>query len=360
MFDQSCPGLPPWTFESHPDEHSDSPDSTAPLDGLETSGFDNGNLSQTFRHSGWARQRRKVCIGLEDAGTSQTRQEAFAFCGSTCYVFRSRSDPSEVRLGASCCHDRFCLPCASTRSRVIAANVASYLDRGQCRFITLTLRHNDLGLASQIERLYVSFKKLRATTLWRATQRGGVAFLEVKRSRDRLSWHPHFHVLTQGKWIDGLKLANEWKTITGDSFIVDVAFVPNAEAVVRYVTKYASKPFDPTLFESPDVLVEAIIALKSRRMAINFGNWKGLQVTHKPSEEAWENIGHLETLLMATARGDAQATALVRACCGEKAEMLLRLASMRYADTLPTARPPPDLQQLTLIDVSDSPRWFDV
>lgn len=330
------------------------PVAASSLDRLETSGLHYGNLSQTFRHSGWARQRKKVAYALDDAACSDSRQVAFAGCGATCYLFRSRADPTEVKCAASCCHDRFCLPCGASRSRVIAANVAEYLGRGACRFVTFTLRHDGLGLASNVDRLYESFKKIRKSVLWRSTQRGGVAFLEVKRSRDRLSWHPHFHVLTQGKFVDGVKLAKLWHEITGDSFIVDIRGVKDSGEVIKYITKYASKPFDPTLFEDEAVLVEAIKALQGRRMALTFGNWNGLQVTTAPSEEAWECVGSLEEVLQKAVRGDREACAMIRVACGEKAEMMLRLAvKMLPEPPRPYAIPPPP-DQLCLIDVRDS------
>lgn len=331
-------------------EQAFSLDDATPLDRLETSGFGFDNLSQCFRHSGWVRQRKKVWQALQEAAVSDHRLGAFACCGSSCFVLRSRTDPEVVKVAASCCHDRFCLPCAAARSATIAAHVLPYVVGKQTRFVTLTLKHNDAGLAANIDRLYDSFKKLRKHPLWRRSQRGGVAFLEIKRSRDRQSWHPHFHVLTQGKWIDGAKLATLWREITRDSFIVDVRFVAGIKPVLQYVTKYASKPFDPSLFENNDVLVEAILALKSRRMALTFGNWKGLLLTQRPEVELWENLGTLEDVLRKAAKRDEEAIRIIERCCGDKATALIRMAELQAPPECPSAvaRPPDD--QLFLID----------
>lgn len=310
------------------------------LDTVETSGCGPQTLGEFFRHSGWAPTRRKVWQALRAAETPHSRQSAFASCGGWCRLVRSRTDPTQVRLAASCCHDRFCLPCAASRSRVIAANVLPLVQRRQCRFVTLTLRHRVEPLAASIDRLYKSFKALRKHPLWRGTQRGGVAFLEVKRSRDRLTWHPHFHVLTQGAYIDGVRLRQLWHSITTDSHVVDVRLVRDSSQVLSYVTKYASKPFDPSLFDNPDALVEAITALSGRRMAATFGLWRGLQMTEKPTEDVWEDLGALEDHLYAAARGDAQARALVMQACGERGEILIRMATL-ILPTAPLARPPP-------------------
>lgn len=244
-----------------------------------------------------------------------------------------------MRLAASCCHDRFCLPCANSRSRLIAANVLPYVQPGKCRFVTLTLRHTDQPLNKQIDRLYASFKRLRKDPLWSQTQEGGVAFLEIKRSKDKQSWHPHFHVLTQGSFIDVRALSALWKRITGDSFVVDVRFVRGASQVLSYVTKYASKPFDPSLFDYQSVLVQAINALAGRRMALSFGKWKGLQMSERPDGDAWENLGSLEDVLYEAAKGDAEARQLIMKVCGEKAELMIRMAGRLLANR-PVERPP--------------------
>lgn len=320
---------------------------------LDLSGLAQEGLSTTFKHSGWKPQRKQVYEALIQAKVSHTRFSAFCSCGDTSFVLRSRDDPSQIRIAGSSCHDRFCRPCASGRSRTIASNVVPYLRKGQCRFVTLTLRHNANGLAHEIDRLYECFKKLRKSTIWAKSQQGGVGFLEIKRSKQGDSWHPHFHILTQGKFMDGAALAAEWKRITTDSFIVDIRFVKDDASVLAYVTKYASKPFDPSLFARQEVLVEAIQALANRRMAVTFGNWKGLQVTMKPDAEAWEKLGTLEEILLKAARGDDYCRALILTACGEKAEMMLRLAD-RLAQT-PTVDPierPPD-QQLYFLEPED-------
>jgi hypothetical protein len=236
----------------------------------------------------------------------------------------------------------------------MAANIAEKISSQRCRFVTLTLKHNTAPLSHNVERLYEAFKRLRKTDLWKHSQRGGVAFLEIKRSRDRQSWHPHFHVLTQGKFIDGQKLSNAWKHITTDSFIVDVRLVRDAKQVADYVTKYASKPFDPSLFEAKETLVEAIQALQGRRMAVSFGNWKGLQMTEKPNNDAWEFLDSLVALCQRAAAGDNHARAIVLAACGERGIQLIEREAKRIPPRMNVGRPPTPDPELYLIDTKDS------
>lgn len=331
--------------------HSEAPTepvAATQLDPLESGGTSGEPLATTFRHSGWSAQRRKVAHALTQTNQTWSRQEAFRTCGGNCFVLRSKSNPEDFRLAASGCHDRFCLPCAQARSRTIAANVAAYLKDRRARFVTLTLKHTNRPLRMELDRLYAAFKALRKAPLWKRTQTGGVAFLELKRSRDRLSWHPHLHILTQGKFLDVQKLALLWKSITKDSHIVDVRLPRDSAQAIAYVTKYASKPFDPSLFDNQTTLEEAIEALNHRRMALTFGNWKGLQMTEKPSEDAWEFLDTLEGIAMRAQLGDSAALKILQKVAGDRATWFMELVAKQIVPRMNTARPPTPTPQMYL------------
>jgi hypothetical protein len=218
--------------------------------------------------------------------------------------------------------------------------------------VTLTLKHNEQGLTGEVERLYSAFKTLRKNPFWKKTQTGGIAFLEIKRSRDRQSWHPHFHIVTQGKRIDSRKLSALWKKITTDSFIVDVRPVRDDVEVVRYITKYASKPFDPTLFESQPVLQEAILALAGRRMAITYGDWKGLKMTTKPDADAWDFLDTLEGIAQRALAGDSKAYAILHAVCGQRTAQVMAYQAARHPPPQPRSIITLPMDQLDLIDMA--------
>jgi hypothetical protein len=264
-------------------------------------------FSTAFRHSGWKDQRKRTYAALVDAGANAPRLNRFAFCGSECYVMRSVIDPTKHRLAARCCHDRFCVPCGNERSRRIALNLIDVLKAEKARFVTLTIRHSTEPLDALLERLYAAFKLLLRHKLWKASQTGGVAFLEIKWNQSRETWHPHLHVLTQGRFIAQDKLARVWKAITKDSHIVDVRAVGSTEKATQYVTKYASKPWDPCVFRMHERLVELIAATHRRRMIIAFGTFRGTVLSTTADAGAWELVGDFEEIARRARAGEATA-----------------------------------------------------
>jgi hypothetical protein len=213
--------------------------------------------------------------------------------------------------------------------------VQTYLSKAPTRFITLTLRSDHEPLAKLLNHLYDSFKALRKLPLWRKSQTGGVAFLEIKWNTKTNRWHPHFHVLTQGRYIDQAKLSTAWRTVTGDSWVCDVRAVKEESHALHYCTKYASKPFDRELLHNEDRLDEAIKALQGRRMILTFGKWKGLRVTAKPDHDAWQHVGTVAELARKTIDGDALAADILTKVLGDRAEPFLQHAR----DTSPWSPP---------------------
>lgn len=263
-------------------------------------------LEESFRHSGWALHRRKVFDAMLSLNLSPNRLDRFANCGSHAVImYHPKEDAYAVQ--ANYCRDRFCLRCGQMRSAVIARNLGDRLDGINCRLCTLTLRHSATPLKDQISRLLSSFRALRHRLFWRTAVSGGVAFLELKLGKDGL-WHPHLHCMVVTDWLDQKALSFEWHAVTGDSSIVDVRPIHSVEEVTRYVSKYASKPMDPSLFSSKERLAEAISALHGRRLCTTFGNWRGWKIEEKqPRDEDAIFMGTLESLIQDANRGDPEA-----------------------------------------------------
>jgi len=261
----------------------------------------------SFRHSGWAPVRTRVWRALQDADASDNRLANFETCGHHAWVLESVTNPGEYRIAADKCHDRFCGPCGAERSRVIASNVLSTVGESAPRFLTLTLKARSEQLTLTIDRLYKSFTRLRQRHLWKHSVTGGVAFLEVKRSRDCNHWHVHLHTLIEGTYLCKRKLTRAWYQITGDSYIVDIQLVDNRNSLVRYVAKYASKPLDPTTTRSHAALVEAIEALKGRRLCLTFGSWRSVVLTELPDSDEWNAVAPLPEILQRAENGDGSA-----------------------------------------------------
>ena len=341
---QPCEGLPDTDNETWPPD--DPPTS---LDTIETSGrgpsthadpllrsdaspaekmeYCDESHSVRFRHSGWLPLRRRVQAALVRTGAALDRRLRFMGCGSTYHVLQSTTEPGRYKLCANACHDRFCLPCANERARIVAHNVHTYLAGSDTRFITLTLRSDQEPLAELLNKLYESFKALRKLPLWRKTQTGGVAFLEVKWNSKTTRWHPHFHVLSQGSYLNQAKLSTAWKAVTKGSWVCDIRAVEQEEHAVAYCTKYASKPFDREMLTDADRLDEAITALTGRRMILTFGKWKGLRVTARPDPDAWEHVGTVAELARKAVTGDKEAMQILVQVLGQNAIPFLQDAS---------------------------------
>jgi hypothetical protein len=276
-----------------------------------------------FRHSGWLHLRSRVLRALVATNQSTARRVSFACCGAIYYVMESVEAPGTYRLAANACHDRFCLPCATERSRTIAWNLRAYLGAQPCRFITLTVRSSREPLQELLTKLYSSFQKLRRDPLWAKTQTGGIAFLEVKWSSRTERWHPHLHVIAQGASMQQEALARAWHRCTGDSHIVDIRAVKDPGIVLGYVTKYASKPFDGSMLRNQPRLEEAVVALRSRRLVICFGAWRRLKVTSKPDPTKWKPIGTVNEFTRRALDGDHAAARLLADLLGERANDFL-------------------------------------
>jgi hypothetical protein len=175
----------------------------------------------------------------------------------------------------------------------------------------LTLRASTESLQDLLDLLYTSFAKLRRTCLWSQTQDGGVAFCEVKWCNATNRWHPHLHVLTEGKYIAKQALSNAWRKATGGSFIVHVTKIRHADTAVGYVVKYASKPHDHSMMHDPDRLDEAVLALKGRRLCLTFGTWRGVRLTEVPDRGTWTPVAPLSRLIVQSRLGEPAAAAIL-------------------------------------------------
>lgn len=122
-------------------------------------------------------------------------------------------------------------------------------------------------------------------------------FIEVKLSKAQ-QWHVHAHIIADAKYLPQHELSREWLAVTGDSPIVDIRLIKNAEAAASYVAKYGSKAFDSGLLNSPRRLADVILALKGSRLCTTFGEWRGKKLTSPDKNEdsgEWQDLGNLKT-----------------------------------------------------------------
>lgn len=263
-----------------------------------------------FRHSGWLRDRRRVWDALREVFPDSTRTKRFADCGSNAWVVRNEDDPSQFAIVSDHCRDRFCRPCAGFRGRVIAHNVADYLRNRPYRFVTITIKTTGLTLKEGVDKLYRCFARLRRSRLWTAKVQGGCAVCEILPRSAGTEWHPHLHLITEGKYLPVQPLRKLWMQITGDSFIIDVAMGKDADAAAAYVSKYITKPFDDGTTRNPVRLIEALEALHGRRLVSTFGSWRGQRLTEFHPSGIWVKVTPLGVLRLKALRGDPDAREL--------------------------------------------------
>lgn len=273
---------------------------------------------QVFRHSGWEDVRSRIRRAMFRTGQSVQRLEAFDKCGSECHVMENMDEPGQLRLSSNYCHDRFCTPCALARARQIQQALQAAIGNSTTSFLTLTLQHRKQSLNKTIDDLYRHFRALRAHPEWKSHVQGGAAFLEVKWSDQSRSWHPHIHVIMHARYWDQGAISTIWQTITHDSYIVDIRRVSDLPTISGYIVKYATKPLNNSFLRDENLLDQAIMAMRGRRLCLTFGSWYGTplsqEIDHAEGDDImsvgkWQSIGTLSQLHARACAGDSRARA---------------------------------------------------
>lgn len=281
--------------------------------------LDEQSKSARFRHGGWWTIRRMVWKSLHRTQASSGRAASFGCCGSYSWIEQSDECSTSFRVRHNRCNDRLCTPCANARSARVKEALFNIVGNKPVTFITLTLCGKNEPLSDLVDRLYKHFRALRLHPLWDENVRGGAAFLEIKWSDKAQRWHPHLHILADAKFIEQGLLSQAWRSISRDSYIVDIRRVKNIEVAGHYVTKYASKPLNMTFASSPDLLDEAVRALKGRRLCLCFGEWYGTPLNSSEDEdldldgkEKFHAFCPLEDLLDKATSGDRAAIDILK------------------------------------------------
>lgn len=266
----------------------------------------------TFRHAGWKAWRHRVRDALVATSASQTRIAAFDQCGDHAWLAQNKEAPGNFKITCDHCHDRFCVPCTNERSRRTARVIATYIAGKTLRFLTLTLRTGEEPLADSLTRLTAAFRKLRNRPFWKQHVTGGTSLVEIKWNAQSNRWHPHLHIICQGRFMEQKTIAAEWFTVTGDSWIVDIRLVKDTARAAEYVAKYATKGYSSSIFHDNAKLEEAITALAGRRLMMCFGTWRGFSITDPENDETWEQVTSLAQIKSLAECGQRWAVALLQ------------------------------------------------
>jgi len=221
-------------------------------------------------------------------------------------AFRHYFTVDQVKLHAAsfCMQHLLCPLCAIRRG---SKALKSYLDRWDAIrsenvsirpfMVTLTVKDGS-DLDERFKHLQKSQREL-----WKRKQRGRGSVLdgvlgavwsyEFKRGKNSGLWHPHLHMIALAE-VEPCKyrLSGEWREITGDSFIVDVRQIDQADPVSGFleVFKYAVKFSDQS---APDT-VHAWRILKGKRLLDSAGCFRGVKVPESLTDEPLEDLPYVE------------------------------------------------------------------
>ena len=116
-------------------------------------------------------------------------------------------------------------------------------------------------------------------------------------------WHPHAHIMVlHTSTFDYKALQSEWKTITGDSHVLNVSPAHNPENPAKdfaEVFKYALKFSDLT----PEQNIYAWGVLRGKRLLFSGGDFRGVKVPEKLTDDPLENLPFIELFYQFTPHG---------------------------------------------------------
>lgn len=265
-----------------------------------------------FRRPDHAHAYARTLEALRAPLRHEKRARRLSLCGAHATLWHSPSTDA-LRLQSYHCGLRCCPRCREThaaRTRTTLGRFLALVPRNRLSMITLTLQHSQRPLCEQIDHLYSSFRRLRASRLWKEHRPKGYAVLEIERNEERQEWHPHLHLLAETPYMPHAALRDAWTTATQGATIVDIRRVNrrSVERYQRYLTDYLTKPPTATILDSLSLLTEWIDGLTHRKVLIKFGRPPLADEPPKPIDPGdWSLIGSMLGLLAGLARHNRRA-----------------------------------------------------
>lgn len=288
-------------------------------------------------HRTFQSQRNHLINALSNGGCPKATHRARKI--NQCCAFPSIRTNSEGNPSVSLmrCRDRLCPLCSRFTARRTSARVEHVIGEwDQCRHLTLTLESSEEPLGKQIDLLLASFRRLRQRGFWKKVVRGGIGTMEITYNRSTDRWHPHLHVLLDGRYVSHSIISDEWSKVTGGSFIVYIQATHSKRDAARYIAKYVSKPSEMENLP-PSRTVELALALSGRRTMITFGTAHnvGLPVREREVGSAGsKHVLSVHHVIRAFAAKKSYAIELVR-LAKEHMPLLARLVVGDRIDDLP-------------------------
>ena len=243
----------------------------------------------------------------------QRREEALLHCRTRAWFVRNREDGS-IRVASNACRLRWCPICAESRQNYIRHQVQEWFQTARHpKFLTLTIKHSQQDLISQIDKIYDCWRKMRKNPFFSKNCTGGIWFFQICRNSQRAEWHPHIHAIITGNYMNYRLLREIWLEYTGDSHIVDIKVIRDPKIIGEYVARYAARPLKLAGIPFKEG-IEAMTALYGRRIAGSWGTGRGITFRPKkiPDPQNWEYMGGWTTI-HAISTYDERAKAIVEA-----------------------------------------------
>lgn len=265
--------------DSHPTNRPPQGDNLIRLDGIETSAHQ--SIPSTFHEYERSRnepeflQTFTVLHSLYQYRHPEMLQRLSA-CGSNASFFYDENT-GKIVVRANHCHIRWCPSCAEKRSSQITGKVFDWLSAIEHpAFITLTLSHR-LGetITDGIRRLYQAFRHFRRLQNCKNSISGGIWFFQLTKSADG-AWHNHLHIAADCEWYDKQELSDDWKTSTGDSYIVDIRRIADKAKTSKYIARYAARPCKLSQFDI-ETAQQIVIGFKNQRLVGKWGSARQLK-----------------------------------------------------------------------------------
>lgn len=233
------------------------------------------------------RVRARTIGALRNSGNPELykRSERMCQCCSTPWIRKTPDNKPALVLGR--CRDRLCPLCAVFRGREGSCKVTELIRKMNApRFLTLTLRESEGSLKSLLDRLFSCFRELRRTKEWKRHVTGGVYSFETTYRADRGTWHPHLHLIIDGEYFPHATIKALWRRVTGDSDVVHIEKVNDAEAQGRYLAQYINTPPELRTWR-PATIAEYAEAVHGRRLLHTFGALHGHNPDPAPDDDAF-------------------------------------------------------------------------
>jgi hypothetical protein len=264
------------------------------LDTIETTA--RNQLPSDYQSLKFEKHRKEYAAAIDlyasiDSRTGSAKTEDLLACRHYAWIVR-HTDTGLLRVVANSCKLRFCPVCAEAKRVTIKIAVANWMKTiKRPKFMTFTIKHSSEPLREQITRLYKAYRLFRQHKFLRKKQRGGIWFFQLKRSEKTQQWHPHLHVIVDMDYVNKIDIQTEWELLTGDSFIVDIRAVKDAQKVANYVSRYCSKPCDLSDF-TPTDRNEVFNSLNGKRLCGRFGSGSAcvFKQQRQPDFAKWEKI----------------------------------------------------------------------